>query len=78
MLSLLQILFIFMFQLDILLYLILYELMLLSEGAFEIIDFVLFQIQVIPHPCVFILVAFELLPQNCVFFTHFIYERLNF
>ena len=78
MLSLLQILLVFMLQLDILFYLVFYELMLITEGAFEIINFVLFHIQVISHPSVFILVAFKLLPQNRVFFTHFINERLSF
>ncbi len=78
MLGLFDIFLVFVLKFDVLLHLVFDQLMLLGKRPLKTIDFVLLQVEVVTHPRVLILIAFEFFPKNGVLFTHLVYKRFDF
>lgn len=78
MLGLLEVLLVLVLQLDVVLHLVLDLLVLLREGAFQVVDAVLLLVEVVADPRVLLLVVLELFLQVQVLLGHLVDEGLDF
>lgn len=78
MLGLFDIFLVFVLKFNVLLDLVFDQLMLLGKCLLKTIYSILLQVEVVTHPRVLILIAFELSSENSVLFAHLVYERFGF